>query len=120
MTVTPVVAWWWLPWTPVWMRPIRIWAVGDSGQCAVTAQGCIDAGDVRDASLYCPPGIEGIVVDGAVRDIGAIRQVGLPVFCRGVHGAGISRALMSVDVDQPVRIGYKAPVAVALIVLKGA
>ena len=40
-------------------------------------------------------GIAGTVIDGAVRDIGAIRQVGLPVFCRGVHGAGISRALVA-------------------------
>ena len=47
----------------------------------------------------------GLVVDGVVRDIGEIRQVGMPVFCRGVHGAGISRALMSVGVDEPIQIG---------------
>jgi Calcineurin-like phosphoesterase len=32
-------------------RPVRIWAVGDSGECAASQQGCIDAGDVRDAYL---------------------------------------------------------------------
>jgi regulator of RNase E activity RraA len=62
------------------------------------------AGDMYTRRVQARGGT-GIVVDGAVRDIGAIRQVGLPVFCRGVHGAGISRALMSVDVDQPIQIG---------------
>lgn len=62
------------------------------------------AGDMYTRRVQARGGT-GIVIDGAVRDIGAIRQVGLPVFCRGVHGAGISRALMSVDVDQPIQIG---------------
>jgi len=31
--------------------PIRIWVIGDSGECAVSTQGCIDAGKVRDAYL---------------------------------------------------------------------
>ena len=73
----------------------------------VDAGGSLEAGVAGD--MYTrrvqARGGSGIVIDGAVRDIGAIRQVGLPVFCRGVHGAGISRALMSVDIDQPVRIG---------------
>jgi regulator of RNase E activity RraA len=73
----------------------------------VDAGGSLEAGVAGD--MYTrrvqARGGTGMVIDGAVRDIGAIRQVGLPVFCRGVHGAGISRALMSVDVDRPVRIG---------------
>ncbi len=32
-------------------RPIRIWAVGDSGDCGASAQGCIDAANVREAYL---------------------------------------------------------------------
>jgi regulator of RNase E activity RraA len=74
---------------------------------AVDTGGSLEAGVAGD--MYTrrvqARGGTGIVIDGAVRDIGAIRQVGLPVFCRGVHGAGISRALMSVDIDQPVQIG---------------
>ena len=33
------------------VEPVRIWVIGDSGECAVTAQGCIDAGMVRDTYL---------------------------------------------------------------------
>ena len=32
-------------------EPVRIWVIGDSGECAVSAQGCIDAGMVRDTYL---------------------------------------------------------------------
>jgi len=47
----------------------------------------------------------GIVVDGVVRDLSAIKTVGLPVYCRGSHGAGINRELMSVGVNQPIQVG---------------
>jgi hypothetical protein len=30
---------------------VRIWVIGDSGECAVSAQGCVDAGKVRDVYL---------------------------------------------------------------------
>jgi hypothetical protein len=33
------------------VRPVRIWVLGDSGECAVSAQGCIDAAKVRDVYL---------------------------------------------------------------------
>jgi regulator of RNase E activity RraA len=62
------------------------------------------AGDMYTRRVQARGGT-GLVVDGAVRDIGAIREVRLPIYCRGVHGAGISRALMSVDIDHPVQIG---------------
>jgi hypothetical protein len=32
-------------------QPIRIWVVGDSGECAANAQGCIDANNVANAYL---------------------------------------------------------------------
>ena len=47
----------------------------------------------------------GIVIDGVVRDLSAIKTVGLPVYCRGSHGAGINRELMSVGVNQPIQVG---------------
>lgn len=46
----------------------------------------------------------GIVIDGCVRDLSTIRSLGLPLFCRGMHGAGISRALMSVDFQAPIAV----------------
>jgi regulator of RNase E activity RraA len=47
----------------------------------------------------------GMVIDGCVRDLSAIRGVGLPLFCRGIHGAGINRALMSADYQVPIHVG---------------
>lgn len=32
-------------------QPIRIWVIGDSGQCAVSSQGCTDANAVKDEYL---------------------------------------------------------------------
>jgi regulator of RNase E activity RraA len=73
----------------------------------VDAGGSLEAGVAGDmfTRRVQARGGTGLVIDGAVRDIGAIRQVGLPLFCRGVHGAGIPRALMSVGVDDPIQIG---------------
>ena len=73
----------------------------------------IDAGGSREAAVLgdmftrrvMERGGAGVVIDGVVRDLSAIRQVGLPVFARGVHGAGIPRALMSVGRDEPIRCG---------------
>ena len=73
----------------------------------------IDAGGSREAAVLgdmftrrvMERGGTGVVIDGVVRDPSAIREVGLPVFARGVHGAGITRALMSVGRDEPVRCG---------------
>ena len=69
--------------------------------------GCMGAGVVGDmfTRRVQARGGTGIVIDGVVRDLVAIREVGLPVFCRGAHGAGINRMLMSVSVNEPVQIG---------------
>lgn len=50
-------------------------------------------------------GAVGVVVDGAVRDGVQIRAVGLPVWSRGIHGAGNSRTLWPADNDVPVSCG---------------
>ena len=47
----------------------------------------------------------GIVADAVVRDLSSIKTVGLPLFCRGVHGAGINRELMSVGINEPIQVG---------------
>ena len=73
----------------------------------VDACGSFEAGIVGD--MYTRRvqelGGEGIVIYGCVRDMSTIKTIGLPLFCMGAHGAGISRALMSVDYQQPIRIG---------------
>ena len=53
----------------------------------------------------CFRGGVGLVVDGAIRDLSAIQAIGLPVYAKGVHGAGIPRALMSVGKDEPICCG---------------
>ena len=73
----------------------------------IDAGGCMGAGVVGDmfTRRVQHRGGAGIVIDGVVRDLEAIQEVGLPLFCRGMHGAGINRLLMSVGVDEPIQIG---------------
>lgn len=73
----------------------------------IDAGGCTEAAVLGDMFTRRVKfrGARGIVIDGVVRDLSMIRQVGLPVFARGMHGAGIPRALMSVGLDEPVRCG---------------
>jgi len=40
-----------------------------------------------------------LVVDGAIRDAGQIRDLGFPVYARHIHGAAISRSLHSLETD---------------------
>jgi 4-hydroxy-4-methyl-2-oxoglutarate aldolase len=47
-------------------------------------------------------GIEGVVIDGAVRDITEIRQIGLPVWSRRVSPATSVGRMVSVDKQIPV------------------
>lgn len=69
--------------------------------------GCLEAavlGDMFTRRVKARGGL-GIVIDGVIRDLSAIREVGHPVFARGTHGAGIPRALMSVGLDEPIQCG---------------
>ena len=50
-------------------------------------------------------GIEGVVIDGAVRDITEIRQIGLPVWSRRVSPATSVGRMVSVDKQIPVQCG---------------
>ncbi len=76
----------------------------------IDACGSFEAGVVGDmfTRRVMERGGTGIVIDGSVRDLSTIRTIGLPLFCKGVHGAGINRALMSADYQQPVCIGNTA------------
>lgn len=73
----------------------------------IDAGGCMGAavvGDMFTRRVQSRGGM-GIVIDGVVRDLTAICEVGLPLFCRGMHGAGINRLLMSVGIDEPIQLG---------------
>lgn len=73
----------------------------------IDACGTFEAGVVGDmfTRRVKQRGGTGIVIDGSVRDLSTIRTVGLPLFCKGMHGSGIGRALMSADYQVPIRLG---------------
>ena len=73
----------------------------------VDAGGSLEAGVGGDmyGTRIAYRGAAGWVVDGVLRDVGGIREIGLPVFTKGVHGAGIPRALMSVGWNEPIQCG---------------
>ena len=50
-------------------------------------------------------GAVGVVVNGVVRDAVQIQAVGLPVWCRGIHGAANTRTLWPADNDVPISCG---------------
>lgn len=69
---------------------IVIDAHGDSGGGVV--------GDIMTARMKARGGA-GLVVDGAIRDAGQIRDLAFPVYTRHVHGGAISRSLHSLEAD---------------------
>ncbi len=76
----------------------------------MTRAGAWDAAVVGDifTRRVLARGGRGIVIDGVCRDLTAIREVGLPLYARGVHGDGIDRRLMSVGSQEPVQIAEVA------------
>lgn len=81
--------------------------IGPGDVLVVDAGGSLEAavaGDIFTRRILNRGG-HGLVVDGVLRDVGVIRTIGLPVFGRGIHGAGIGRALMSVGLNEPIRCG---------------
>ena len=61
-------------------------------------------GDILSARVKYLGGLA-IVADGAVRDSAQIRDVGIPVWVRGIHGDGYGRGLYAADYDLPIRCG---------------
>jgi regulator of RNase E activity RraA len=55
-------------------------------------------GDIMSARLKAL-GAAGLVVDGALRDVWQIRELGLPVYTRHIHAAGIQRGHSAVEMD---------------------
>lgn len=73
---------------------------------ALDCAGDVTGGTVGDvlATRIKQLGGVGVLIDGAVRDIGQIREfVGLPVWARGCHGAPYFATLACLDRGMPVR-----------------
>ena len=47
----------------------------------------------------------GLVIDGSIRDVEAIRKMGFPVFCRGFSPVKSQWDLETLSLNQPVMIG---------------
>lgn len=65
----------------------------------VDAGGCTGSGFIGDVMLsrMIVLGGAGIVVDGAIRDLTVVRDMGYPIYTRGVHAAVSQRRLIAVD-----------------------
>ncbi len=61
-------------------------------------------GDIVSARIKYLGGLA-VVADGAVRDSAQIRDVGLPVWVRGIHGDNHGRGVYAADYDLPIRCG---------------
>ncbi len=81
--------------------------IGPGEALIIDAGGCLGAAVVGDmfTRRIKERGAVGLIIDGVVRDLSAIRTIGLPVFARGQHGAGITRELMSVGINEPIQCG---------------
>jgi regulator of RNase E activity RraA len=49
-------------------------------------------------------GVEGVLVDGNIRDINHIRDLGLPVFAKGVSIAGAGAECRASEIDVPIQV----------------
>ena len=89
-------------------RPHRdaIEAIKPNEILVIDAGGSLEAGVVGDMFTRRVQNLggTGIIIDGVLRDLSAIKTVGLPVYSKGSHGSGIGRALMSVGMDEPIQI----------------
>lgn len=71
----------------------------------IDARGELSAGvlgDVLATRLVARGGVA-VVTDGAVRDLPAMQEVGLPLFARGVHTASFGQAHIVADLNIPVQ-----------------
>jgi 5-oxopent-3-ene-1,2,5-tricarboxylate decarboxylase/2-hydroxyhepta-2,4-diene-1,7-dioate isomerase len=59
-------------------------------------------GDVLATRLMARGGVA-VVTDGAVRDLPAMQELGLPLFARGVHTANFGQAHIVADLNIPVQ-----------------
>jgi 5-oxopent-3-ene-1,2,5-tricarboxylate decarboxylase / 2-hydroxyhepta-2,4-diene-1,7-dioate isomerase len=67
----------------------------------IDARGELSAGVLGD--VLATRGGVAVVTDGAVRDLPAMQEVGLPLFARGVHTASFGQAHIVLDLNIPVQ-----------------
>jgi regulator of RNase E activity RraA len=92
---------------PSYPQRVAIESIQPGDVLVVDARGNLDAGVLGDilAARVKARGGAGIVVDGAVRDSPAIREIGLPCYSRGVHASASMSELLAIDVNRPVQCG---------------
>jgi len=82
-------------------------AVGPDEVVVIEARGEAGSGTLGDilALRARERGAAGIVTDGGVRDVAAVTEVGLPVYCRGAHPAVLGRKHVPWEGDVTVACG---------------
>jgi 5-oxopent-3-ene-1,2,5-tricarboxylate decarboxylase/2-hydroxyhepta-2,4-diene-1,7-dioate isomerase len=92
--------------TPATSLHRRAFETINPGQVLVIdARGELSAGvlgDVLATRLMARGGVA-VVTDGAVRDLPAMQELGLPLFARGVHTANFGQAHIVTDLNIPVQ-----------------
>lgn len=92
--------------TPATSLHRRAFETIEPGQVLVIdARGELSAGVLGDvlATRLVTRGGVAVVTDGAVRDLPAMQEVGLPLFARGVHTAPFGQAHVVADLNVPVQ-----------------
>ena len=92
---------------PNYPQRVAIESVQPGDVLVIDARGNLGAGVLGDilAARVKARGGAGIVVDGAVRDSPAIKEIGLPCYSRGVHASASMSELLAMDVNRPVQCG---------------
>lgn len=82
-------------------------AVGPGQVLVIEARGDANAGTLGDVLAHraLANGAAGIITDGAVRDLEAVSQVGLPVYANGAHPAVLGRKHVPWDTGLTISCG---------------
>ncbi len=92
---------------PNYPQRVAIESIQPGDVYVVDARGNLNAGVLGDilAARIKARGGAGIVVDGALRDSPAIREIDMPCYSRGVHASASMSDLLAIDVNRPVQCG---------------
>lgn len=86
------------------VQRLAVEAVGPGDVLVIDARGALAAGTLGDilATRIKMRGGRGIVTDGPVRDLSAVREIDMPVYTAGSHGATSSTYHHPVDMNVPI------------------
>jgi regulator of RNase E activity RraA len=89
---------------------VAIEACPPGGVLVIDAQRETRAGTLGDilAARLLARGVAGVVSDGAMRDVGELEKMALPIFCNGIAAPPSFNFLLPVDVGQPIGCGGTA------------